>query len=56
MFTHCPPSYSEVGRLTLPAGPVPLMPKRLWYCAARPLCPQADSSMACAIVTAAGTP
>jgi len=32
------------------------MPKRLWYVAERLLCPQADSSMAWAIVTAAGTP
>jgi hypothetical protein len=32
------------------------MPNRLWYWAARLLRPQADSSMACAIVTAAGTP
>src|ERR1700759_2392357 len=56
MVTHCPPWYSDVGRLTLPAGPDPLMPNRLWYCAARPLLPQADSSIACAIVTEAGTP
>src|SRR5262249_24538563 len=46
----------EVGRLTLPAGPLPLMPNKLWYFAASPLRPQADSSIACAIVTAAGTP
>src|SRR5580704_2930192 len=32
------------------------MPNRLWYCAASPLWPHADSSMACAMVTAAGTP
>ncbi len=32
------------------------MPNRLWYCAASPLWPHADSSIACAIVTAAGTP
>ena len=32
------------------------MPKRLWYSAASWLFPQADSSIACAIVTAAGTP
>src|ERR1700722_4856139 len=40
----------------LPAGPDPLMPNRLWYSAARPLFPQADSSIAWAMVTAAGTP
>src|SRR5579859_6532901 len=32
------------------------MPNRLWYRAARLLWPQADSSIAWAIVTAAGTP
>src|ERR1700678_3205329 len=32
------------------------MPNRLWYRAARLLCPQAASSIAWAIVTAAGTP
>jgi hypothetical protein len=32
------------------------MPNRLWYSAASWLFPQADSSIACAIVTAAGTP
>src|SRR6201999_2564676 len=56
IVTHCPPWNSEVGRLRLPAGPLPLMPNRLWYFAASPLRPQADSSIACAIVTAAGTP
>src|ERR1700748_1634212 len=32
------------------------MPNRVWYCAASPLRPQEDSSIACAMVTAAGTP
>ena len=32
------------------------MPKRLWYLAASWLFPQEDSSIACAMVTAAGTP
>src|SRR3984957_1272407 len=32
------------------------MPNRLWYLAASWLFPQADSSIACAMVTAAGTP
>src|ERR1700734_63689 len=32
------------------------MPNRLWYFAASELLPQADSSIACAMVTAAGTP
>jgi hypothetical protein len=32
------------------------MPKRLWYSAESWLFPQEDSSIACAIVTAAGTP
>jgi hypothetical protein len=40
----------------LPAGPDPLMPKRLWYSAASWLFPQDDSSIAWAMVTAAGTP
>ena len=54
--TGCPFWYSVVGRLVVPAGPVPLMPKRLWSWLARLLPPQPDSSMACAMVTAAGTP
>src|SRR6516164_725471 len=48
--------YSCVGRTTEPAGPVPLIPNRLWSCVASWLCPHADSSIACAIVTAAGMP
>ena len=56
IVTHWPLWNSEVGSPTLPAGPDPLMPKRLWYSAASWLFPQADSSIACAIVTAAGTP
>src|SRR5262249_4630655 len=40
----------------LPAGPMPLMPNRLWSVVASVLCPQPDSSMAWAIVTEAGTP
>ena len=54
--THWPFSYSRVGRASLPAGPVPLMPNRLWSRIASALWPQPDSSMAWAIVTAAGTP
>ena len=45
-----------MGSVTLPAGPVPLMPNRLWSCTASELRPQDDSSIACAIVTEAGTP
>src|ERR1700722_6708496 len=56
MLTQSPFSDSRVDRVTLPAGPVPLMPNRLWYRAARLLWPQADSSIAWAIVTDAGTP
>ncbi len=56
MLTDCPFTYSWVGSGTLPAGPVPLMPNRLWSRAASSLWPHPDSSMACAIVTAAGTP
>src|SRR5215471_18371511 len=48
--------YSCVGRTTEPAGPVPLIPNRLWSCVASWLCPHPDSSIACAIVTAAGMP
>ena len=55
-LTHCPFRYSWVGSSSLPAGPAPLMPKRLLSWTARPLCPQPDSSMAWAMVTAAGTP
>ncbi|HWG16197.1 MAG TPA: hypothetical protein VG268_23265 [Streptosporangiaceae bacterium] len=56
MLTVSPPYTSWVGRDTLPAGPVPLMPNRLWSSLASELWPQADSSMAWAMVTAAGTP
>ncbi len=55
-LTALPFSYSCVGSEALPAGPVPLMPNRLWSVTASSLWPQPDSSMACAIVTAAGTP
>ena len=48
--------YSWVGSESLPAGPVPLMPNRLWSLVASVLCPHPDSSMAWAIVTEAGTP
>ena len=48
--------YSCVGRRTEPAGPVPLIPNRLLSWVASRLWPQPDSSIACAIVTAAGTP
>ena len=54
--TQAPFSYSCVGRVLRPAGPVPLIPNRLWSAVASPLCPQPDSSMAWAIVTAAGMP
>ena len=54
--TGWPFSYSSVGRSTDPAGPVPLIPNRLLSCVASRLWPQPDSSIACAIVTAAGTP
>src|SRR6266567_1575923 len=54
--TDLPLSYSWVGCTSLPAGPVPLMPNRLWSLVARLLRPQPDSSIAWAIVTAAGTP
>ena len=56
VVTHCPFWNSCVGRESLPAGPVPLIPKRLLSLVARVLWPHADSSMAWAIVTAAGTP
>src|SRR5580692_8815914 len=48
--------YSCVGRRAEPAGPVPLIPNRLLSWVASRLWPQPDSSIACAIVTAAGTP
>src|ERR1700722_7380579 len=48
--------YSCVGRSTEPAGPVPLIPNRLFSWVASRLWPQPDSSIACAIVTAAGMP
>src|SRR6266851_6834357 len=54
--TRWPFSYSWVGSGSLPAGPVPLIPNRLWSLLASWLRPQPDSSMAWAIVTAAGTP
>src|SRR5262245_55514922 len=56
LVTSWPPRYSCVGSESLPAGPVPLMPNRLWSFVASVLSPQPDSSMACAIVTDAGTP
>ena len=55
-LTQAPFSYSRVGRMSVPAGPAPLIPNRLWSAVASSLCPQPDSSMAWAIVTAAGTP
>src|SRR3981081_4619063 len=54
--THWPFRNSCVGSASLPAGPVPLMPNRLLSLVASRLWPQPDSTMACAIVTAAGTP
>ena len=42
--------------MSVPAGPVPLIPNRLWSLIASALWPQPDSSIAWAIVTAAGTP
>src|SRR6185312_14611186 len=42
--------------MSVPAGPVPLMPNKLWSLIARALWPQPDSSIAWAIVTAAGMP
>ena len=54
--TGWPFSYSCVGRRTEPAGPVPLIPNRLLSWVASRLWPQPDSSIACAIVTAAGMP
>ena len=56
MLTHWPFWYSWVGSASLPAGPLPFMPKRLWSLLASRLLPQSDSSMAWAMVTAAGTP
>jgi hypothetical protein len=55
-FTYWLFRYSCVGSQSLPAGPLPLIPNKLWSLAASSLWPQADSSMACAIVTEAGTP
>ena len=54
--TQAPFSYSRVGSMSRPAGPVPLIPNRLWSAVASALCPHPDSSMAWAIVTAAGMP
>src|SRR5450432_211662 len=45
--TALPFSYSWVGSGSLPAGPVPLMPNRLWSLMASSLWAQPDSSMAC---------
>jgi len=42
--------------MSAPAGPVPLIPNRLWSLIASALWPQPDSSIAWAIVTAAGMP
>src|ERR1700750_1059178 len=56
MVTAWPFWYSWVGRSTDPDGPVPLMPNRLLSWAASLLCPHPDSSMAWAMVPAAGTP
>src|SRR5437773_3765287 len=42
--------------MSVPAGPVPLIPNRLWSLIASALWPQPDSSIAWAIVTAAGMP
>jgi hypothetical protein len=55
-MTGRPFTYSVVGYNAPPAGPVPLTPNRLWSRAESVLLPQPDSTMACAIVTAAGTP
>ena len=55
-MTGSPFSYSSVVRTTEPAGPVPLIPNRLLSWLASWLWPHPDSSMACAIVTAAGRP
>ena len=55
-MTGRPFTYSVVGYSAPPAGPVPLMPNRLWSWAASVLPPQPDSTIAWAIVTAAGTP
>jgi hypothetical protein len=54
--TQPPFRNSWVGCGSLPAGPLPLIPNRLLSCVARELWPHPDSSIACAIVTAAGTP
>src|SRR5919201_5373301 len=48
--------YSCVGSMSVPAGPVPLIPNRLWSLTASTLWPQPDSSIAWAMVTDAGTP
>ena len=42
----CLPLYSVVCMVTLPAGPVPLMPNRLFAFCVRPLIPQLDSKIA----------
>ena len=48
--------YSCVGSVSAPAGPVPLIPNRLWSLTASALWPQPDSSIAWAMVTEAGAP
>src|SRR6266487_4092985 len=54
--TYWPFWYSCVGSMSVPAGPEPLIPNRLWSRIASALWPQPDSSIAWAIVTAAGMP
>src|ERR1700733_147513 len=56
IVTAWPFWYSSVGRRTEPSGPVPLIPNGLLSWGASMLCPQPDSSIACAIVTEAGIP
>ena len=56
LVTSWPFWYSWLSSASVPAGPVPLMPNRLWSLVASVLLPQPDSSMAWAIVTDAGTP
>src|SRR5437763_7844440 len=54
--TYWPFWYSCVGSMSVPAGPEPLIPNRLLSRIASALWPQPDSSIAWAIVTAAGMP
>src|SRR5215471_17189889 len=56
VVTDWPFWYSCASCGSLSAGPMPLIPNRLWSLVARPLRPQPDWSMAWAIVTDAGTP